>query len=37
MLNSWGTLSLLSSGAAVTWAHHAILAGFRKQAVVEGK
>ena len=37
VLNSWGTLSLLSSGAAVTWAHHAILAGFRKQAVVEGK
>jgi hypothetical protein len=38
VLNPWGisflnTLILLSSGAAVTWAHHAILAGFKKQAV----
>jgi cytochrome c oxidase subunit 3 len=25
---------LLSSGAAVTWAHHAILAGFRQQGII---
>lgn len=36
--NPWGipflnTLIPLPSGAAVTWAHHAILAGFKKQAV----
>jgi cytochrome c oxidase subunit 3 len=38
VLNPWGipflnTLVLLSSGAAVTWAHHAILAGSKKQVV----
>lgn len=38
VLDPWGipflnTLILLSSGAAVTWAHHAILAGLKKQAV----
>ena len=38
VLDPWGipflnTLILLSSGAAVTWAHHAILAGFKKQAI----
>nr|ADT62141.1 cytochrome oxidase subunit 3 [Isoetes engelmannii] len=38
VLDPWGipflnTLILLSSGAAVTWAHHAILAGFKREAV----
>ena len=28
------TIILLSSGAAVTWAHHAILSGERKQAII---
>lgn len=39
VLNPWeipflNTVILLSSGAAVTWAHHAIIAGNRAQAVV---
>ena len=39
VLNPWeipflNTLILLSSGAAVTWAHHAILAGQRQQAII---
>jgi cytochrome c oxidase subunit 3 len=38
VLDPWGvpflnTLILLSSGAAVTWAHHAILAGLKPQAI----
>lgn len=38
VLNPWeipflNTIILLTSGAAVTWAHHAILAGQRKQAL----
>jgi cytochrome c oxidase subunit 3 len=38
VINPWevpflNTLILLSSGAAVTWAHHAIVAGYRQQAI----
>lgn len=38
VLNPWevpflNTLILLSSGASITWAHHALVAGYRQQAI----
>jgi cytochrome c oxidase subunit 3 len=34
LIPSWNTVLLLSSGASVTWVHHAIIAGEKKSAVI---